>query len=116
MDEGFNSFMNHYSFPRKFPDSPLPTARGVPDTYIKNALSGDEQAIMSPADRMRTNENWRQALYNKPAVGPGAAPGPHHLARAVRPGVPGVHPPLGVQASRPRPTSSARWRTGWART
>ena len=24
---------------------------------------------MSPADRMRTNENWRQALYNKPAVG-----------------------------------------------
>ena len=69
MDEGFNSFMNHYSFPRKFPDSPLPTARGVQDTYIKNALSGDEQAIMSPADRMRTNENWRQALYNKPALG-----------------------------------------------
>ncbi len=69
MDEGFNSFMNHYSFARKFPNSPLPTARGVPDTYIKNALSGDEQAIMSPADRMRTNENWRQALYNKPALG-----------------------------------------------
>ena len=44
MDEGFNSFMNHYSFPRKFPDAPLPTARGVPETYIKNALSGDEQA------------------------------------------------------------------------
>jgi len=69
MDEGFNSFMNHYSFPRKFPGAPLPTARGVPETYIKNALSGDEQAIMAPADRMRTNENWRQALYNKPAVG-----------------------------------------------
>jgi Peptidase family M1 domain len=69
MDEGFNSFMNHYSFPRKFPDAPLPTARGVPDTYIKNALSGDEEAIMTPADRMRTNENWRQALYNKPALG-----------------------------------------------
>jgi aminopeptidase N len=69
MDEGFNSFMNHYSFPRKFPDSPLPTARGVQSTYITNALSGDEQAIMTPADRMRTKENWRQALYNKPAVG-----------------------------------------------
>jgi len=69
MDEGLNSFMNHYSFPRKFPDSPLPTARGVQDTYIKNALSGNEQTIMSPADRMRTSENWRQALYNKPAVG-----------------------------------------------
>jgi hypothetical protein len=69
MDEGLNSFINHYSFPRKFPDSPLPTARGVQDSYIKNALSGNEQTIMSPADRMRTNENWRQALYNKPAVG-----------------------------------------------
>ena len=69
MDEGFNSFMNHYSFPLKFPGQPLPTARGVQDTYIKNALSGDEEPIMAPADRMRTNENWRQALYNKPALG-----------------------------------------------
>jgi hypothetical protein len=69
MDEGFNSFMNHYSFPLKFPSSPLPNARGVQETYIKNALSGDEEPIMAPADRMRTNENWRQALYNKPAVG-----------------------------------------------
>ena len=25
--------------------------------------------IMTPADRMRTRENWRQAVYNKPAVG-----------------------------------------------
>jgi hypothetical protein len=69
MDEGFNSFMNHYSFPKKFPGRPLPVARGVQETYIKNALSGDEESIMTPADRMRTNENWRQALYNKPAVG-----------------------------------------------
>ncbi len=69
MDEGFNSFMNHYSFPRKFPDAPLPSSRGVQETYLKNAVSGDEQRIMSPADRMRSNENWRQALYNKPAVG-----------------------------------------------
>jgi Peptidase family M1 domain len=69
MDEGFNSFMNHYSFPREFPQQPLPTARGVADTYIKNALSGDEEPIMAPADRMRTSENWRQALYNKPALG-----------------------------------------------
>ena len=69
MDEGFNSFMNHYSFPKKFPGVPLPVARGVQETYIKNALSGDEESIMTPADRMRTNENWRQALYNKPAVG-----------------------------------------------
>ncbi|HEX3276750.1 MAG TPA: M1 family metallopeptidase [Gemmatimonadales bacterium] len=69
MDEGFNSFMNHYSFPARFPGAPLPTARGVAETYIKNALSGDEEAIMTPADRMRTGENWRQALYNKPALG-----------------------------------------------
>jgi aminopeptidase N len=69
MDEGFNSFMNHYSFPRTFPNEPMPLARGVTEPYIKNALSGDEQTIMSPADRMRTRENWRQALYNKPAVG-----------------------------------------------
>jgi len=69
MDEGFNSFMNHYSFPKRWPGQPLPVARGVQDTYITNALSGDEEPIMTPADRMRTNENWRQALYNKPAVG-----------------------------------------------
>jgi hypothetical protein len=69
MDEGFNSFMNHYSFPRKFPNTALPSARGVPETYIKNALSGDEQTIMTPADAMKTNENWRQSVYNKPAVG-----------------------------------------------
>ena len=69
MDEGFNSFMNHYNFPKKFPGAPLPTARGVPETYLRNALSGTEQPIMTPADRMKTTENWRQGLYNKPAVG-----------------------------------------------
>ncbi len=69
MDEGFNSFMNHYNFPMQFPNTPLPTARGVPETYLKNAKSGNEQPIMMPADRMRTTENWRQGLYNKPAVG-----------------------------------------------
>jgi peptidase M1-like protein len=69
MDEGFNSFMNHYNFPKQFPNTPLPTARGVPETYITNAKSGNEQPIMTPADRMRTTENWRQGLYNKPAVG-----------------------------------------------
>jgi hypothetical protein len=69
MDEGFNSFMNHYNFPKQFPNTPLPTARGVPEAYLKNAKSGNEQPIMTPADRMRTTENWRQGLYNKPAVG-----------------------------------------------
>ena len=69
MDEGFNAFMNHYSFPRKFPDSPLPSSRGVTATYLENALSGDEQPIMTPADRLHSSDNWRQALYNKPAVG-----------------------------------------------
>jgi hypothetical protein len=69
MDEGFNSFMNHYNFPKQYPNTPLPTARGVPETYLKNARSGNEQPIMTPADRMRTTENWRQGLYNKPAVG-----------------------------------------------
>jgi hypothetical protein len=69
MDEGFNSFMNHYSFPRKYPGAALPSSRGIPGAYLKNALSGDEQPIMSPADEMRTSDNWRQGLYNKPAVG-----------------------------------------------
>src|SRR6185437_14571958 len=69
MDEGFNSFMNHYNFPKKFPGAPLPTARGVPETYLRNALSGTEQPLMTPADQMKTTENWRQGLYNKPAVG-----------------------------------------------
>ena len=102
MDEGFNSFMNHYSFPNKFPGAPLPTARGVAETYIKNALSGDEETIMSPADRMRTNENWRQALYNKPALGLVLLR--DHITSPERfdPGLPGVHPALGLQAPHPR--------------
>ena len=69
MDEGFNSFMNHYNFPKRWPSLPLPLARGVQETYLKNALSGQEQPIMIPADRALSTENWRQALYNKPAVG-----------------------------------------------
>ncbi len=69
MDEGFNSFMNHYNFPKRWPDKPLPASRGLQETYLKNALSGQEQPIMIPADRSLTSENWRQALYNKPAVG-----------------------------------------------
>jgi hypothetical protein len=69
MDEGFNSFMNHYNFPKRWPGRPLPLARGVQETYLKNALSGDEQAIMIPPDRARSIENWRQTSYNKPAVG-----------------------------------------------
>jgi hypothetical protein len=69
MDEGFNSFMNHYNFPKRWPGAPLPVARGVPETYLRNALTGNEQPIMTPTDRMTTGENWRQGLYNKPAVG-----------------------------------------------
>ncbi|MGH7499424.1 MAG: M1 family aminopeptidase, partial [Gemmatimonadales bacterium] len=69
MDEGFNSFMNHYNFPKRWPDQPMPLARGVQETYLKNAISGEEQPIMIPADRVTSNESWRQALYNKPAVG-----------------------------------------------
>ncbi len=69
MDEGFNSFMNHYSFPKRWPNKPLPLARGVPSTYLKNAMSGQEQPIMTPPDRTWSTENWRQTNYNKPAVG-----------------------------------------------
>jgi len=69
MDEGFNSFMNHYNWPKKYPAVPLPIARGVAESYLENARSGDEQPIVTPADRMRTTENWRQGLYNKPALG-----------------------------------------------
>ena len=69
MDEGFTSFMNHYNWPKKYPAVPLPIARGVAESYLENARSGDEQPIVTPADRMRTTENWRQGLYNKPALG-----------------------------------------------
>ncbi|MGH7528545.1 MAG: M1 family metallopeptidase [Gemmatimonadales bacterium] len=69
MDEGLNAFMNHYNFPKRWPNAPLPSSRGVPEGYLKNALTGAEQPIMTPADRMRGNENWRQGLYNKPALG-----------------------------------------------
>jgi Peptidase family M1 domain len=69
MDEGLNSFMNHYNFPKRWPGAPLPLARGVTEPYVRNALSGTEQPIMTPTDRMTNRENWRQGLYNKPAVG-----------------------------------------------
>ena len=38
---------------------------------IEGPVSGMEYPMvaMTPADRMRTNQNWREALYNKPAVG-----------------------------------------------
>ncbi|MBA3659783.1 MAG: hypothetical protein H0W67_09315 [Gemmatimonadales bacterium] len=69
MDEGFNAFMNHYNWPKQFPGVPLPNSRGVPETYLTSARGGDEQPIMTPADRMRPPDNWRQGLYNKPALG-----------------------------------------------
>ena len=68
MDEGLNAFMNHYNFPKRWPGVPIPSSRGMPEGYLKNALSGTEQPIMTPADRMNSTENWRQGLYNKPAL------------------------------------------------
>ncbi|MGH7703781.1 MAG: M1 family aminopeptidase [Gemmatimonadales bacterium] len=71
MDEGFNSFINHYSLQRQFPGRPLSEddAKGTPGPYLAKALSGQEQPIMTPPDRLRSSENMNQGQYNKPALG-----------------------------------------------
>ena len=66
MDEGFNTFQNHYTWKARYPGTP--NRRGDPATYLTMAVSGQEQPIMTPADR--TSPEWLgQIAYNKPAVG-----------------------------------------------
>jgi hypothetical protein len=68
MDEGFNSFMNHYNWPKQFPEVPLPMHRGTVQMYLMTAGSGSEQPIMTAADQL-AGPNAVHASYNKPALG-----------------------------------------------
>ncbi len=67
MDEGFNTFMNHYNWVQQYPG--VPNRRGSPEAYLDVVKTGTEQPIMTPADRMRNTDNWRNGLYNKPGLG-----------------------------------------------
>lgn len=66
MDEGFNTFMNHYNWAEQYPGTP--NRRGDPAAYLELVRSGEEQPVMTPPDRLRSTEAWRQAVYNKPAL------------------------------------------------
>ena len=66
MDEGFNTFQNYYNWKARYPGAP--NRRSNPATYLTMAVSGQEQPIMTPADR--TSPQWLgQVAYNKPGVG-----------------------------------------------
>jgi hypothetical protein len=65
MDEGFNTFMNFYNWNKKYPGTY--NRRGNPSLYIPYALSGKEEAIMTPADRI--GGNLSLTAYTKPGLG-----------------------------------------------
>jgi hypothetical protein len=65
MDEGFNTFMNYYNWNRKYPGTY--NRRGNPSLYVPYALSGKEEAIMTPADRI--GGNLSHTAYTKPGLG-----------------------------------------------
>jgi hypothetical protein len=65
MDEGFNTFMNHYNWDKKYPGEY--NRRGDPGLYIPFVLSGKEEPIMTPADRIRGNLSI--TAYTKPGLG-----------------------------------------------
>jgi hypothetical protein len=65
MDEGFNTFMNHYNWDKKYPGEY--NRRGDPGLYIRFALSGKEEPIMTPADRIKGNLSL--TAYTKPGLG-----------------------------------------------
>jgi hypothetical protein len=65
MDEGFNTFMNHYSWDKKYPGEY--NRRGDPGLYISFALSGKEEPIMTPPDRIRGSLST--TAYTKPGLG-----------------------------------------------
>jgi aminopeptidase N len=64
MDEGFNTFMNHYNWDKKYPGTY--NRRGNPGIYIPFALSGQEEPIMTPADRIRGSLSV--TAYTKPGL------------------------------------------------
>jgi Peptidase family M1 domain len=65
MDEGFNTFMNHYDWDKRYPGEY--NRRGDPALYITLALSGKEDPIMTPADRVRGSLST--TAYTKPGLG-----------------------------------------------
>jgi hypothetical protein len=65
MDEGFNTFMNYYNWEKKYPGTY--NRRGNPNIYIPFALSGREEPIMTPADRIMANLSV--TAYTKPGLG-----------------------------------------------
>ena len=99
MDEGFNSFMNHYNFPERWPDKPLPLARGVTghvrqECVVRPGAAHHDSRRPGLVERELAADELQQA-----GSGPRAAPRSHHVAGAFRSGVPRVLPPVGVQAS-----------------
>jgi hypothetical protein len=64
MDEGFNTFMNHYNWEKKYPGTF--NRRANTDAQIQFALSGTEQPIITPADRTLA---LGSVAYNKPGLG-----------------------------------------------
>jgi len=64
MDEGFNTFMNHYNWEKKYPGTF--NRRANVDAQIQFAMSGNEQPIMTPADRTGF---LGSVAYNKPGLG-----------------------------------------------
>jgi hypothetical protein len=65
MDEGFNTFMNRYNWDKKYPGQY--NRRGNPGLYIPHALSGEEEPIMTPADRIYGSLSV--TAYTKPGLG-----------------------------------------------
>jgi peptidase M1-like protein len=65
MDEGFNTFMNYYNWNKKYPGTY--NRRGDPGLYIPLAVSGREESIMTPADRIRGSLSV--TAYTKPGLG-----------------------------------------------
>ncbi|HYF38693.1 MAG TPA: M1 family metallopeptidase [Gemmatimonadales bacterium] len=65
MDEGLNTFMNYYNWEKKYPGTY--NRRGNPTIYIPYALSGREEPIMTPADRIRGSLSVTG--YTKPGLG-----------------------------------------------
>jgi hypothetical protein len=65
MDEGHNTFMNRYNWDKKYPGAY--NRRGNPGIYIPFALSGKEESIMTPADRI--NGSLSVTAYTKPGLG-----------------------------------------------
>ena len=65
MDEGFNTFMNRYNWDKKYPGTY--NRRADPGLYLPFALSGREESIMTPADRI--NGNLSITAYTKPGLG-----------------------------------------------